>query len=39
MPVEPSDIVQAAMNTGDSPYTGCEEAVLESVDDVRNIAQ
>jgi hypothetical protein len=35
MPVEASDIGQGAMNTGDFPYTGCEEEGLGSDDDVR----
>jgi hypothetical protein len=35
MPVEASDIVQGAMNTGGFPYTGCEEEGLGSDDDVR----
>jgi hypothetical protein len=35
MPVEASDIVQTAMTTGDSSYTGCEEADTGSDDRVR----
>jgi hypothetical protein len=35
MPVEASDIVQRVMNTGDFPYTGCEEEGLRSDDGVR----
>jgi hypothetical protein len=39
MPVEASDIVQTAMNTGDDDSTGCEEEVLRSDDHVRKITQ
>ena len=35
MPVEASDIVQTVMDTGDSSYTGCEEAGRRSDDGVR----
>src|SRR5690242_18407468 len=38
MPVEVSDIVQAVMDTGDSSYTGCEEAVSGSDEYVRKMA-
>lgn len=34
-PVEASDIVQTAMDTGDFLYIGCEEEDLRSDDDVR----
>lgn len=39
MPVEAADIMRTAMNTGDSSYTGCEEAELESDDGVRKTAE
>jgi hypothetical protein len=39
MPVEASDIVQTAMSTGDSSYTGCEEASSRSDDGVRKITE
>jgi hypothetical protein len=39
MPVEGSDIVQTAMDTGDDDSTGCEEEVLRSDDHVRKITQ
>jgi hypothetical protein len=35
MPVEASDIVQRAMDSGDLSYTGCEEEGLRSDDGVR----
>jgi hypothetical protein len=35
MPVEALDIVPAAMNTGNFPYTGCEEESTTSDDGVR----
>jgi hypothetical protein len=35
MPVEASDIVPTAMDTGDFPCTGCEEEGLRSDDGVR----
>jgi hypothetical protein len=35
MPVEASDIVPRTINTGDSSYTGCEEAGRISDDGVR----
>jgi len=38
MPVEASDIVPAAMDTGDSSYTGCEEEACESDECVRKMA-
>jgi hypothetical protein len=37
MPVEASDIVQTAMDTGDSSYTGCEEVACESDECVRKM--
>jgi hypothetical protein len=37
MPVEASDIVQTVMGSGDSSYTGCEEADLGSDDGVRKM--
>jgi hypothetical protein len=37
MPVEASDIVQTVMDTGDSSYTGCEEASSGSDDGVRKM--
>jgi len=37
MPVEASDIVQTVMDTGDSSYTGCEEASSRSDDRVTKI--
>jgi len=37
MPVEASDIVQTVMDTGDSAYTGCEEAGPGSDDGVRKM--
>src|SRR5579859_365791 len=37
MSVEGSDIVQTVVNTGDSSYTGCEEADMGSDDSVRKM--
>ena len=39
MPVEASDIVPTAMDTGDDDSTGCEEAVSRSDDRVRKMTE
>jgi copper oxidase (laccase) domain-containing protein len=39
MPVEASDIVQTAMNTGDEHSTGCEQAVLGLDERVRKMTE